>query len=115
LSVTKYPHIFSEHIIMVADLIYIGVKKYLAKSKDQEGFDDLIDPQQGGALQGINIIHLIIGLIAAIGAIYLSWRCNTAAGEGLIMKIVYAAIASFFSYFYLVFYLIYRVLMGNAC
>lgn len=52
-----------------------------------------------------------IGMLFFAG--YLAWKCN--AGQGTFMRIVYTILAGIFNIFYLVYYLIYRVLMGNRC
>ena len=95
---------------MLCDLAYSAIKNSL--NPPDEGFDDV---QQGGALSGKQLVYLAISIMALIGAAVLSWRCNTLAGESIVMKIVYAVIAALFSYLYLIYYLIVRVFMGSPC
>ncbi len=55
-----------------------------------------------------NALSSVFGLAVFILCIYLSWTCNTAAGEQVIMKVVYAFFAAFFNIFYLVYYVLVR-------
>lgn len=74
----------------------------------KEGFN-----QNGGGSKAKYYLAYAVQLIIFIAAIYLAWGCN--AGESTIMRIVYTILASIFSVIYLIYYFIYRVLMGNKC
>ena len=54
-----------------------------------------------------------ITIIFIITAAVLSWRCNSM--ENIWIRYIYCFFASFFSFWYLLFYLIYRILMDNSC
>jgi hypothetical protein len=57
----------------------------------------------GGILRVI--LMILVGVIA--------WRCNIQ--ESLIIRILITLFASIFCELYLVFYTIYRVILGNSC
>jgi len=97
---------------MLVDLLVIGVKKAFGHKNDTEGFDDQVEEK---GLSAVRIFHLVIALLAMAGAVFLSWRCNSQAGESLVMKIVYGIVSALFSYLYLIYYLIYRIVMGRSC
>lgn len=67
--------------------------------------------QQGGAMdyQSGNLI----GLLLAIWAAYLAWNCS--AMETTTMRVIYTIIAFLFGGLYLIYYFVYRFLMGNPC
>ena len=56
-----------------------------------------------------NIIMIIFIIIAAL----LAWDCNK--NESTVMRFASTFIAAIFSFWYLLFYLIYRVIAGNRC
>ena len=74
----------------------------------KEGFN-----QNGGGSKAKYYLAYAVQLIIFIAAIYLAWSCNV--GESMIMRIVYTVLAAIFSVIYLIYYFIYRVLMGNKC
>lgn len=86
---------------MIVDLAYA----LMSKGQERE--------QKGGGV-GKTIWH-IVSLCLFIGAIAVSWNCNTKAGSGVGMKVLYAFVAGLFSHIYLVFHLIYRLMLGNPC
>jgi hypothetical protein len=55
----------------------------------------------------------VINLAIIIGAGYLAWTCN--GSESIFMRLLYTALAGLFSGLYLIYYLIYRIAMGNSC
>lgn len=71
------------------------------------------DEQQGGGVG--TTIWYIVSLIVWISAVALSWNCNTKAGIDTMAKVLYAIAAALFSHFYLIFYLVYRVILKNPC
>lgn len=76
--------------------------------------------QKGGAktttsttLSYDNLLSFVASMIFMILAGYLCWKCNV--GEDRLLRILYTILAVIFNGFYLIYYFIYRVLMGNAC
>mgnify|MGYP004157114325 CR=1 FL=1 len=55
------------------------------------------------------ILKLIVSLMAAS----LAWGCNSS--QNIILRFIIAIIALIFSEFYIIYYAIYRVFMGNNC
>jgi len=67
--------------------------------------------QRGGAdvLNASSIISLLLSLYAA----YLAWECSRF--ETPIMRFLYTVIAFLLGGLYLIYYFVYRYLMGNRC
>lgn len=61
----------------------------------------------------IILIACLIKIILACIAFSLCWDCNSR--EGLSTKILTSLIAIVLSPFYIVYYSIYRIIMGNKC
>jgi hypothetical protein len=61
----------------------------------------------------IDIVRHILSFIILVIALIVSWDCNTEV-TGL-LKYIYLLIAGMFNSIYLVFYLIYRIILGNKC
>lgn len=78
----------------------------LAQEMLQEGQE-----QQGGGA-GLYLSY-IFHIILFVAAIYLSWKCNI--NSGTVARVLWAALAGIFNIIYLIYYLIYRVLMGAKC
>ena len=57
----------------------------------------------------IVVINIAVSLTAGI----LSWKCN--GSQNIFIRVLLFSIAFIFSEIYLVYYLIYRVVMGNKC
>lgn len=55
------------------------------------------------------IIKLLISLIA----LYLVWDCSQK--ENIILKVIYIIVAMTMPEFYIIYYAIYRVFLGNKC
>jgi uncharacterized membrane protein YozB (DUF420 family) len=76
------------------------------------------DQQKGGA-EGVtvvtadNIISIASTVIFMLLAGYLCWKCN--AKEDGFLRVVYTILAVLFNTFYLIYYFIYRYMMGNPC
>lgn len=66
--------------------------------------------QRGGANDNMSTI---IGLLVSLFAAYLAWNCS--AFETTAMRTFYTIIAFLFGGFYLIYYFVYRYLMGNPC
>ena len=62
---------------------------------------------------GMSLQSNILGLVLMIVAGYLCWKCNSK--ESLPRRIIYTTFASLFSFFYLIYYFIYRILMNRPC
>jgi hypothetical protein len=60
----------------------------------------------------ISTVCILKFLISAI-AIYLSWNCNQK--EPLLIRILISTLSGFFSEFYIIFYSVYRIYLGNKC
>ena len=58
---------------------------------------------------GFMLIKLVISIIAA----YFSWQCT--GKDSMFLRILYVFFAIMFSEIYLIYYIIYRVYMGNKC
>lgn len=74
------------------------VSKYLNK----ENYDDDENKEDD-----INIT-VIIFIIFAVLAFYLSWTCNTVRKEPVIIKIIYGLFAAIFNWLYIFLYFIFR-------
>ena len=61
----------------------------------------------------IEIVRHTISVIILIIALIVSWDCNKEVVG--ILKYLYLLIAGMFNSIYLVFYMIYRIILGNAC
>ena len=61
----------------------------------------------------IEIVRHTISFIILVIALIVSWDCNTEVAG--ILKYIYLLIAGMFNSIYLIFYMIYRIILGNAC
>ena len=61
----------------------------------------------------IDIVRHILSFLILIIALIVSWDCNTEVTGAL--KYLYLLIAGMFNSVYLVFYFIYRIILGNKC
>ena len=61
----------------------------------------------------IDLVRHILSFLIFIIAIAVSFDCNTEV-EG-ILKYIYLLIAGMFNSIYLIFYFIYRIILGNKC
>ena len=61
----------------------------------------------------MTVLGWILGIALIFLAVYLSWNCTYK--ESLGVRILYALVAGIFDYIYLIYYFIYRVLLGNKC
>ena len=61
----------------------------------------------------IEIVRHTISFIILVIALIVSWDCNTEVVG--ILKYIYLLIAGMFNSIYLIFYMIYRIILGNAC
>ena len=59
------------------------------------------------------LILTILKILFILIAIYLSWDCNS--NENIFIRLLYASTAGLFSGIYILFYSIYRILLGNKC
>lgn len=81
----------------------------IAKEKNNERV------QQGGANSPLSVyIWYLIHLLISVLAVYLSWECTISEGSKVV-RVLYAVIAFLFSYIYIIYYVIYRLLMDNKC
>jgi hypothetical protein len=73
------------------------------------------DPMSGATMK--QNISGLIGLVLFIGAIYLSWTCNTRCSPNMnaFEKVIRAIFAGMFSFIYLIIYLIAWSAQCNAC
>lgn len=60
-----------------------------------------------------NYLAYIINLAIMLGAGYLAWSCNGSETQPL--RILYTVLAAIFSSLYLIYYLVYRVILGKPC
>lgn len=58
-------------------------------------------------------IAVVITIIAMLAAGYLCWNCNS--GEKTGTRVIYTVFSVIFSWIYLIYYLIRRVLMKREC
>ena len=58
-------------------------------------------------------IVCVLKLLVFIIAVYLSWNCNQK--EPLLLKVLISTLAGLFSEFYIIFYAVYRIYLGNKC
>ena len=61
----------------------------------------------------IDIVRHILSFIILVIALIVSWDCNTEVVG--VLKYLYLLIAGMFNSLYLVFYFIYRIILGNKC
>lgn len=54
---------------------------------------------------------ITLGLMFLAG--YLCWTCNV--DSSILIKVIYTMLAVIFNGFYLVYYLIYRIILGHSC
>ena len=59
------------------------------------------------------VLVIIVRLIAGVIALYLLKNC--CHGENLMIKMLYGVVAFMFPEVYIIYYAIYRILMGNKC
>ena len=81
-----------------------------------DGSDRQVDPnntEQNGGGKAKYVVAYVVHLVMVIAAGYLAWTCNL--GETPLMRIVYTLLAIIFSGLYLVYYVVYRILLGNPC
>ena len=60
-----------------------------------------------------SIIIVVISVAISLTAGILSWKCN--GRQNIFIRLLLFSVAFLFSEIYLVYYLIYRVVMGNKC
>lgn len=60
-----------------------------------------------------SIIIVVISVVISLTAGILSWKCN--GHQNTFVRLLLFSVAFSFSEIYLVYYLIYRVMMGNSC
>jgi hypothetical protein len=77
--------------------------------KNKSTINDTFNKRKNNTLLIICMIKLILACIA----FSLCWDCNSR--EHIIQRIFATLIAVIFSPFYIVYYSIYRVVMGNKC
>jgi len=80
------------------------------KSRDK---DDETSSQTGGANGASYYIAMLIQIAIGVFAAYLSWQCNSM--QNTFARVMYAIISYLFSGIYLIYYFVYRKLMGNKC
>lgn len=71
------------------------------------------DYQQRGGGRAKYYLAYTVNLILMVVAGYLAWMCNI--GETPLVRILYTILAAIFSGLYLLYYFVYRILMGNPC
>ena len=69
--------------------------------------------EQRGGGDGARYLAYIIHILITVTAGYLAWTCN--AGTSTILRILYTILSVFFSWFYLIYYVIVHVLMARPC
>lgn len=66
----------------------------------------------GGLFSGLSIGYLIqIGM--SIFASYLNWNCLQ--NQSLFIKLATSTMAFFFAIYYLIFYFVFKIIMGRTC
>ncbi len=58
-------------------------------------------------------MSIFITILLKLVALYLSWTCNR--NEFLILRIVYAIVAMYFTKIYLIYYLVYHKILRRPC
>lgn len=82
------------------------IKSFLGFAKKEHK-----DQQQvGGGSSVVGLIVIVIWLICAIVAAVLAWRANVSEKIG--MHVIYTICALFNGPFYLIYYLVFRVMLG---
>lgn len=85
----------------------------VAELTDSSVHKDTDHLEQSGGGKAKYVLAYGVHLIMVVAAGYLAWTCNM--GETPLMRIVYTLLAVIFSGLYLVYYFVYRILMGNPC
>lgn len=81
------------------------VKKGKQKNKSKEGGSTLVDKGSWVA----RFIQFAMSILAA----YLSWHCS--AARVIYLRIGLTVLAFFLPVYYLIFYVIFKVIMGQTC
>lgn len=71
------------------------------------------NPEEDRKLNLKLAIVIVSRLVASIIALYLMANC--CRGENIIMQLLYGSVAFMFPEAYILYYAVYRVLMGNSC
>lgn len=78
------------------------------KSKEQKGG---AETSSTVTTDSILSIATTIAFMALAG--YLCWKCNV--NTDIVLRVIYTILSVIFNTFYLIYYFIYRVIMGKAC
>lgn len=84
-------------------------------NRSNKDTDSKNDEQHGGGESTTGILMYVFSTVMFVAAIALSWDCNSKSNLDLVYKIGYAALAGLFSHFYVIFYVIYRIILKNPC
>jgi len=99
-------HLFLGSQYFIGSIVYGSTDKKEQYQQDQRLV--LVTSQPKPVEQQRSPAMNLLALIIAIFAVYLSWSCNTANGETMGMKVLYALFALLFAPFYLIYYLLVR-------
>jgi len=58
---------------------------------------------------GAKIFQIVLSVLCIVVAAYLSWTSNTVAGYNIALKLVFAALAALFGFFYIVSHIIFKL------
>jgi succinate dehydrogenase hydrophobic anchor subunit len=78
---------------------------------DMESFEDPNGKKDEKS--AAKIVNIVLYILIFIIAIIVSWDCNKEVSG--ILKFIYVIIAGMFNTFYLIFYMVYRLWLGNKC
>jgi hypothetical protein len=96
----------------MTDLLKTLLFPLAAVTKPKESFDGEGNVQESESSTAHSMSYIVHTLLWFL-AIGLSWQCTTK--EPTLNRVLYAAVAALFSYLYLMYYLVYRVLMAVPC
>jgi len=99
---------------MIGSVLKTAVFPLAKVTETTETFDENGNVVQTGGSSVWNTLAWIVHIALWVFAFYLSWQC-TAGNPSTVVRVLWALLASLFSYIYLIYYLIYHILMGNPC
>jgi heme/copper-type cytochrome/quinol oxidase subunit 4 len=94
-------------VLKAVSLPLVSVTELLSKPKKQAGGAEVKNTLYD------NWISFVASIMFMVLAGYLAWMCNVK--EDAVLRTIYTILAVIFNGFYLIYYFIYRVLMGYKC
>ena len=99
---------------MIGSVLKTAVFPLAKVTEPTETFDENGEVVQTGGSSFWNTLAWVFHIALWVFAVFLSWQC-TSGEPSTFIRVLWALLAAIFSYIYLIYYFIYRVLMGNTC